>query len=106
MRKLRLDPDALTVDTFATAPEDALRGTVRGHESERICGPIDEKETQPATCLGCGTGATACGGATCVWTCGASCGCQVSGGATCGLTYCVDTCDVCYSRVSDYPEIC
>ena len=34
MRKLRLNPDTLAVDTFAPAAEDpALRGTVRGNEA-------------------------------------------------------------------------
>ena len=39
MRKLRLDCDALRVETFPTAPaEDASMGTVRGHAAT-LAGP-------------------------------------------------------------------
>ena len=33
IRKLRLDPDALRIDSFATDAADHARGTVRGHDS-------------------------------------------------------------------------
>jgi hypothetical protein len=34
MKKLRLDPDALRVETFAAAPSAEVRGTVVGHLPE------------------------------------------------------------------------
>lgn len=34
MRKIRLDLDGLSVDTFATSPAEAERGTVQGHWSQ------------------------------------------------------------------------
>jgi hypothetical protein len=40
MKKLMLDLDALSVDSFATGDEAAARGTVRGHDTRytEFCG--------------------------------------------------------------------
>ena len=71
MNKLRLDLDALAVDSFQTSALDYWEGTVHGEQ---------DKES--------GGGATQCGG---VQTCGGGCPDKVTGG---GATHCggVQTC--------------
>ncbi|HEU0052708.1 MAG TPA: hypothetical protein VFQ39_06010 [Longimicrobium sp.] len=87
MRKLRLDPEALKVESFAAGGGDG-RGTVRGNnvtwDSCDPCYPIEPEDsinvcppapTQGSTCQG------TCGG-TCQATC--SCGCwNTRAGWTC-----------------------
>jgi hypothetical protein len=71
MKKIRLDLDGLTVETFATTKDDeARRGTVRGHLSAyyELCQPGDtwqasctcEATCNAATCYNCGS--AGCGG--------------------------------------------
>ena len=66
MRKLALDLDALSVDTFETERRGAgARGTVRGHDSLDPGGGTQGDTcglTCPATCR------PSCGD-TCFWTC-------------------------------------
>lgn len=99
--KLRLDLDALTVESFDTDARGARDGgTVFGHNGWTE--PVDQIETAALTCIGC-THQTGCGRA--------SCGCGTGGGSpsgdvTCGLTYCNDTCDLCHSFITDSPQRC
>ena len=44
MRKLKLDPEALSVQSFAVDPARAERGTVRGHDTAG-CTPAGACET-------------------------------------------------------------
>jgi hypothetical protein len=100
--KLTLDLDALVVESFDTDPRGGGGGgTVFGHNNT-VQEPVDVIETAAQTCQ-CGTGGctaqTACGQAGCG-------GGGASGFATCGLTYCNDTCDLCYSLITDSPQRC
>lgn len=114
MRKLRLEIDALTVESFATAREMALEGTVeafgtfRGNTCgpENTCGPqtcgqlmcvIDTE----APCGGTGTGGTGgTGGATAA---GFTCvGCTTQNYTNQGG----DSCDYCLSFYTDSPGRC
>lgn len=96
MRKMRLELENLTVDSFDTTPVRIERGTVVGHGAE----------TFENSCMSChticdcppssATDVTGCG------TCGASCWeCESNGRATCGcgtgVTACIYTC---------YPDPC
>ena len=77
-RKLRLELDALRVESFDTADARAGAGTVRGHQEDAEHEIVDEPgEVQPCTC-GC-TRDGACGSDT------------VCGAVTCG-TNCFNTC--------------
>lgn len=71
MKKLRLDPDLLCVQSFATAdpsPEDA-RGTAHAHEDTVEC-----LEPTWSSCAGMDTcPKTYCGGPTCGLTCWPGC---------------------------------
>jgi hypothetical protein len=60
MRKLKLNLDQLTVDSFGTAPVDEKKGTVHGEQCtcQTAC-----------TCPGCPTCYASCG-ATCMTGCG------------------------------------
>jgi len=60
MRKLRMDLDALSVETFETASAEAVRGTVQGHWSQ-----VGTCDAVVATCQVNGT---------CAFTCGVRCG--------------------------------
>jgi hypothetical protein len=58
MRKLRLDLDALQVDSFAVEPDRApSSGTVHGHATgyEATCAPCDTQQADPfaATLVTC-----------------------------------------------------
>jgi hypothetical protein len=64
MRKLRLDLDQLTVDSFDTVTAKSERGTVVGEQCTCY--------TQCDTCPGCPTCNASCNG-TCDQTCGDSC---------------------------------
>ncbi|HEX2201786.1 MAG TPA: hypothetical protein VHG91_00735 [Longimicrobium sp.] len=70
MRKIKLQLDALRVETFDTGAEPELRGTVRGrhHTFEVGCGePVDD-----GTIVYCPVPTAQ---ATCGWTCGSTCTC-------------------------------
>ena len=71
MKKIRLDLDALAVETFSTTRDDeAARGTVRGHLSAyyELCHEGDtwqqsctcEATCNAATCYNCGGGSAGC----------------------------------------------
>lgn len=50
MRKLRLDRDALRVETFPTAPaEEVTPGTVRAHAATLAGPPAPPRSARPAT---------------------------------------------------------
>ena len=86
MRKLRLELEELSVESFGTGPEPGRRGTVEGHATARC-----------NTNVSCnGTCALACGsyycvptdnGGTCNWECTPN-----TGGTSCNQP-CVYTCD-------------
>jgi hypothetical protein len=60
MRKIRLDLEALEVDSFAiSADGDDDRGTVHARASLRLCTGADTCAGEP-TCLGDATCASAC----------------------------------------------
>lgn len=92
MNKLRLDLDALQVESFQTASQDNWGGTVHGAQDKLSAG----ENTQCGGVHTCGEGCgkvsagpvTECGG---VQTCGAGCPDRVSAG---GATQCggVQTC--------------
>jgi hypothetical protein len=106
MNKLRLDLDALQVDSFHTASMSYWEGTVHGAQDKLVSAGPNTQCAGVQTCGdGCpvsGGGATQCGGVqTCgggcpvsagpvtqcggVQTCGAGCGEPTAGGATqCG----------------------
>lgn len=100
MKKLKLEIDALRVETFEPADGAGERGTVRGHLSAyyELCNPGDtwqasctcEPTCNAATCYNCGSAgcaSAACtgGGATCTGNCclqpfsaGPWTGCQIA----------------------------
>ncbi|HEU0012348.1 MAG TPA: hypothetical protein VFQ45_01620 [Longimicrobium sp.] len=93
MKKMRLDLDTLSVESFDTVETPAERGTVHGHippdTYARYCSDgttcVDScfECTDYASCLGT-CNATECG------TCATNCGTCYD--ASCGYTYC-GTCD-------------
>lgn len=67
MRKIRLDLESLTIESFPTSGDgDAERGTVHGRETLRLCSGEYTCAGEP-TCLGHVTCASACS-----WTDGAA----------------------------------
>lgn len=90
MQKLKLNLEALSVESFDTTGAEAeQRGTVKGHippwTEGRECESIDvctnwDCGTAYSDCGGCGTAASDCG------TCATNCGSCYD--ATCGATYC------------------
>ena len=57
MRKLKLDLDALAIDSFPTLATDAVRGTVAGRAiTQDTC--VVHCPTQAVTLCGCLTGTT------------------------------------------------
>jgi hypothetical protein len=90
MKKIRLELDTLSVESFRTTGSDTeRRGTVHGHlpmeTQARDCDSLDvctywNCGTEISDCGGCGTGASDCG------TCATNCGSCYD--ATCGATYC------------------
>lgn len=93
MNKTKLDVESLAVVSFDTLPGAPMEiGTVRGYDSTEP----QEPDTIVATCE-CpppATNFTACGQATCAWTCDAGCSGVTCGGSTCWHT-CADSCNVC-----------
>jgi hypothetical protein len=61
MRKLKLRPEALKVESFDVPAREEARGTVRGHDSEviELCNPFSfnsdsrEETCCYGTCLNC-----------------------------------------------------
>jgi hypothetical protein len=82
MRKLKLDAEALRVETFVPAEGVRESGTVRGHATWDTC--IDAPCEPDLSIDPCGPAPTAA--VTCGYTCGntCSCGCtRTQGGYTC-----------------------
>lgn len=96
MSKLRLDLDALQVESFDTRPGASRpRGTVQGHGRDTdlaACGDA----TFPVSCWddSCAGSCASCDGSCVAGTCAASCNgtCAVSCNGTC-LASCGGTCD-------------
>ena len=93
MKKLRLDLDALEVDSFQTSSLDYWEGTVHGAQDKLSAG----ENTQCGGVHTCGEGcaitaggATKCGG---IQTCGAGCPPTAGGATQCGgVQTCGDGC--------------
>lgn len=85
MKKVRLDLDAIQVDSFETNGGGGQRGTVRGHYCPCCC-------CDPCVCTCCDT----CQ-ATCAASCNGSCdSCYDSCYGTCGELTCAGrSCDIC-----------
>ncbi|HEX6747923.1 MAG TPA: hypothetical protein VF092_11585 [Longimicrobium sp.] len=107
MKKLRLDLDAIRVDTFTTTRAEGERGTVKGHVCCCCCCPCcctggNSCGGTCDTCLtGCGTCqtcATACGTCESCGTCPGQWSCDFSCYGSCDRT-----CDYC---PSNYQIIC
>jgi hypothetical protein len=83
MKKLKLDMEALEVDSFEPAAETRLRATVHGRE--RSADPCEETVEPLASCASaCVSACWSCpGNPSCYWTC--SCD-------TCGQPSCANTC--------------
>lgn len=101
MRKIRLDVDALEVESFEVGGIDGA-GTVRGHASDDgTCASMDLYA--PEGCAGggntqvpCGGGATcSCQPQTCNGTCFHTCKFSCEGGLTCEYPYCLPQTDGC-----------
>jgi hypothetical protein len=95
MGKIRLELDALSVESFSTAPDKGDRdGTVFGHLPPDTYAVYcsDGRTCYMDTCEACGTAATDCGTcATACGTCATDCGTCATACGTCD-TYC-GTCD-------------
>ena len=92
MKKLRLELDDLTVESFATDGLTPEVGTVRAHETLLRCS--EGCDTGANTCDG---GSTCDGGDSCVVSC-SDCGtnnCGYTAGVSCGQLSCVYTCTSC-----------
>lgn len=91
MRKLRLDPDHLHVESFSPAREAARQGTVYGHYSypQGCFPPSDSNDPYLDTC-----GYATCAGDSCWQSCnGYTCGCDGGGASaqceSAGPTLCI-----------------
>lgn len=97
MRKLRLNPDQLAVESFETASAADALGTVRAAQ-EDIAEPVEPVEPGEEIILS-------------IWTCRTNCG-QLTCGASCGVTCstCYDpTCNSCFVTrcwTGNSPECC
>ena len=93
MGKLKLDLDALNVETFDTQPEERDGGTVLGNAN--VSGQV--------TCVSCyGTCATC---VSCQGTCNLSCIVRTCAGVTCGVTCVGNTCFFC-TEAATCPATC
>ncbi|HEY0020626.1 MAG TPA: hypothetical protein VGC13_30280 [Longimicrobium sp.] len=73
MRKLRLDVEAVQVESFTTQAAAAGRGTVEAQQGRETFGcPAPTQDTCVGTC-GCGGGTLDVTCASCDITCGATC---------------------------------
>lgn len=94
MRKLKLDIEAITVESFQTQSKPAMRGTVAGHDTVESACPTACWTQCPSGCLTqCdASDCTACNPtAQCTWNCGGTGGgggtqTDDAGVATCGNT--------------------
>ena len=89
MRKLKLDPEDLRIETFTPEAGQHGHGTVRGYYSYPMgCFPPSDSEPPMESC-----GYHTCAGDTCWQTCnGYTCTCDCGGGSaqceSAGPTYC------------------
>lgn len=96
MKKIRLDLDMLSVESFDTvARKDGDEGTVFGHRPPdtywQFC---SDGQTCLDSCFDCGTGASDCGTcATACGTCATNCGTCASACGTCETCATCGTCD-------------
>ena len=91
MRKLKLDLDQLTVDSFDTNPSDGTRrGTVEGFS--HLCGPTHIDPTCFVSCESCND---TCG--TCDPSCASCVSCYNTCNNTCGPS-CYGTCQTCQTN--------
>jgi hypothetical protein len=74
MRKIRLELDALRVETFDTGAGTWDRGTVHGRNPTFDCGPYPPPEDSVYVCP-VPTAAATCNQFTCAYTCGYTCSC-------------------------------
>ena len=81
MRKMRLQVDALLVESFDTAAMSGARGTVRGHAS-LYWEDCYESETCPGAGWPCGQTEQSCGGTCYEFTCHPGCGGAGGGGGS------------------------
>ena len=92
MRKVKLDLDAIQVESFEASGGGGTRGTVRGHLCPCCC-------CDPCCCTCCDTCQATCP-ATCPYTCaGDTC-------ISCPGDTCAWTCETCYVKICDYTEFC
>jgi len=92
MGKLKLDPEALRIESFAPEGEGHGRGTVHGHYSYPMgCWPPSDSDPALESC-----GYNTCAGVTCEQSCnGYTCACDGGGGGntlqcdSAGYTYCI-----------------
>jgi len=90
VKKIRLELDALAVESFVAAERPGMRGTVRGHVSLYW-----EDCAVSETCPGnwpCGVTEQSCGGTCHEYTCHPGCGGTGGGGGTAGDP-CTSTCN-------------
>jgi len=114
MKKLKLDADHLTVESFATAEVAAAIGTVHGHGTAggNTCDAVNTCGPQTCRDLYCVIETEfPCGGASA--QCGTGTGCNPSGVMSCVgcTTYDYtnrggDSCDLCASFYTDSPQRC
>ena len=106
MGKIRLDVDALRVESFETSAGAAPRGTVRGHGDTLA---YDRCDTNEANCtLYCPGGS---GGASCDGSCDSCYGCGTDTAAascngTCAGATCGETCLYYSCNLSELPAPC
>jgi hypothetical protein len=83
-KKLRLDVDALHVESFDTTRPDPVRGTVQGNQAGGFLETVDwcpKDSNGPNTCQSCPATCITCGDwPSCAATCEATCGPQIGAG--------------------------
>lgn len=111
MRKLRMDVDALKVESFVTGGEDSNGRTVKGHDSTTDCGATDSGDAY------CAENTQFCPANTDKYTCAAGCEATWPPQATCNTqadscpctraTYCT-ACpnNTCYNTCWSCPVTC
>lgn len=99
MKKLRLEMDALRVETFAIDSAPVGKGTVQGHATLACTRPVQCGDSEGVTCDGrvsCGGEVTCNAEYTCALSC-TDCGTYycATGDPSCGQFSCVYTCTSC-----------
>ncbi|HST61103.1 MAG TPA: hypothetical protein VLK84_20530 [Longimicrobium sp.] len=102
MKKLKLDLEALEVDTFDPATPDEGDGTVFGEQ----IGVTAWFSCAHGTCLSCQASCRGTCGASCFVTCQLSCF-RTCGQATCGAHTCQFSCLTCFTcGPTCVPQLC